>query len=105
MIPDDIRREVYGDPEEREPSFTDGGLLRQHTARRPGPCADCPIGRGVRPTELYNVWVGIASDGGFYSQRMCASMPDECHAAEQAIKRPAVPRGPSLPIDPDNIPF
>lgn len=98
--------EDYVDPDEREPSFTDGGLLRQHTARRPGPCADCPIGRGVMPGELYNVFVGLADGRDFFRQRMCASMPDECRAAEQAIATSYRAHSPTSQFDdPDNIPF
>ncbi|QGY03186.1 hypothetical protein MMSR116_15810 [Methylobacterium mesophilicum SR1.6/6] len=104
MIPDDIRREVYGDPVEHEPTFADGGVLRRHTARKPGRCDGCPIGRGVQPGERYTVYVAL-TEHGFYSHRSCASRPAECQAADPPIERRRDPQGPCIPYDPDNLPF
>lgn len=109
MIPDDILREVYGDPVELEPSFADGGVVRRHTARRPLSCDDCPSGRGIRPGEAYRVFVGLRDDGyrDFFCERHCASTPDECRADLPAEERPKPAPARQLPVDydPDNIPF
>jgi hypothetical protein len=89
-----------------EPTFADGGVVRTHVARRPGPCEECPIGRGVLPGERYRVFVGLDEQGDFFSKRYCTTASAECLAAMPSIAQPYRAHAPcSLADDPDNIPF
>jgi hypothetical protein len=96
-----------GGPDRIEPSFTEGGVVRRHTARRPVVCDDCPIGRGVRVGERYSVHVGLDLDRrDFFREWHCETMADECRAAlppPPPVERTPPPTG--VPIDPDNLPF
>ena len=77
--------------------------MRRHTARRPGPCERCPIGRGVQPGERYLVHVGLDEDHrDFFYARHCEAMPD---ARRAAMPRGEDPHCAAVTYGPDEIPF
>lgn len=95
-----------GGPDRIEPSFTDGGVVRRHTARRPLSCDECPIGRGIQPGEQYSVYVGLDDHHEFFCERHCESASAECRAAmPPPPPDKCTPPPPDMHFDDDHTPF
>lgn len=102
----DYQNTVGEDGPDDEPTFTDGGITRQHVAKRDLACVECPFGRGIRKGERYEVHVGLDDDGVFATHRYCLAQSDGCLEEPELPFPPRERRTPPAPPSPfDDIPF